>query len=454
MSHDATKIPPSDLNAERAVLGSVLIDSRCLDGIVAIIRAEDFYLDAHQKIFAAVLALGQINSSGIDALTVSAELTRRKQLEDVGGNEYLIQCLNGVPHAAHAAYYAGIVASKARLRSLIYTTSEILRESYEPHADAGELLQDGGDKILRLLEGQHGHDVETMREIALRSMDRLASEREQGIDLGFRDLDTMLYGAKPGQLILIAARPSVGKSALAGGIMFHVARSKPVFFASLEMTSDELFDRGLCSRLGISLSELRPHARDEQTSGNVDEARQALAALPITINDSTDQTVQSIAAQARILQRKQGLGMVIVDYLQLVTPANKRDPREQQVGQIAWGLKCMAKNLGVPVIALAQLNREIEKRPDKTPKLSDIRESGAIEQHSSVIVFLDRPAQWDPDKHEDHEAVLYVAKNRGGKTGKVDLAWTGRSATFTDPDLAAADGFGLPDFNTAVNLFD
>lgn len=454
MSHDATKVPPNDLNAERAVLGSVLIDSRCLDNIVAMIRAEDFYLDAHQKIFAAILSLGQVNSSGIDALTVSAELIRRNQLEDVGGNEYLILCLNGVPHAVHAAYYAGIVTQKARLRNLIYSTSEILRDSYEPHADAETLLAEGGDKILRLLEGQHGRDVETLRDVALRSMDRLASELEQGITLGFRDLDTLLYGAKPGQLILIAARPSVGKSALAGGMMFHVARSRPVFFASLEMTSDELFDRGLCSRLGISLSELRPYARDEQTSGNVNDARDALASLPITINDSTDQTVQSIAAQARIMQRKQGLGLIIVDYLQLVTPSNKRDPREQQVGQIAWGLKCMAKNLGVPVIALAQLNREIEKRPDKTPKLSDIRESGAIEQHSSVIVFLDRPGQWDPDKYEDYEAVLYVAKNRGGKTGKIDLSWTGRSATFADPDLAAVDDFGLPDLETTPNLFD
>jgi replicative DNA helicase len=446
-TQDATQLPPSDLQAERAVIGAVLFDSRCLDQIIAVVAADDFYLAAHQNIFAAMLKLGDAGSTGIDALTVSAELERRGQLEEIGGDNYLLKILGETIHAGHAKNYAGIVADKSRLRQLLYATSDIQAGVFRPHADAKDILQAGADRIMKLLERQTGSNAESMALVAMRSIDRLATLAEFGITLGFKELDDLLYGAKPGQLILIAARPSVGKSALAGGIMFHVARKHPVFFASLEMTSDELFDRGLCSRLGISLGELRPFARDKFSSAAVDEARQALSVLPIIIDDATDQTVQSIAAQARIIQRRQGLGLIIVDYLQLVTPANKRDPREQQVGGIAWGLKCLAKNLGVPVIALAQLNREIEKRPDKSPKLSDIRESGAIEQHSSVIVFLDRPGQWDPDKHDEDEAVLYVAKNRGGKTGKIDLKWTARSATFTDPDLQSADGLDLPDID-------
>jgi replicative DNA helicase len=442
---EANHIPPSDLKSERGAIASVLIDCRCLDQIITEVAADDFYLAAHQTIWSSILKLGEAGASGIDVVTLSAELERVGRLDEVGGNGYLSQLFDGEPHSGHAVHYARIVAEKSRLRGLLYATTDIQKSVFLPHADANDILQAGADRIMKLLERQTGGNAETLAAVAMRSIDRLATLAEFGITLGFKELDSLLYGAKPGQLILIAARPSVGKSALAGGIMFHVARKHPVFFASLEMTSDELFDRGLCSRLEISLGELRPMARDKFSSAAVDEARQALSVLPITIDDATDQTVQSIAAQARIIQRRQGLGLIIVDYLQLVTPANKRDPREQQVGGIAWGLKCLAKNLGVPVIALAQLNREIEKRPDKSPKLSDIRESGAIEQHSSVIIFLDRPGQWDPDKHDEDEAVLYIAKNRGGKTGKIDLKWIGRSATFTDPDLAAGDGLDLPD---------
>jgi replicative DNA helicase len=284
-----------------------------------------------------------------------------------------------------------------------------------------------------LLERNTDH-VETMPQIALRSMDRLTAERLPGISLGFTELDEMLDGAKPAQLILLAARPGVGKSAMAGNIVSHVAKQgRGVFMSSIEMSNDELFDRLLCAKLGVSLKELRPMARCEHDGPKVNDARHELTQLPITCSDAAEQTVSSIGAAARLVKRKHGVELIVVDYLQLVTPSNRRDSRELQVATIAWGLKCLAKQLNVPVLALAQLNREIDKRPDKTPRMSDLRESGALEQHAAVVLFLDRPGLWDQNADPD-KAVLHVAKNRGGPVGRVDLKWDGRSATFRGCD--------------------
>lgn len=442
-SHEANKLPSQNLDAERGVLGSVMLFPECLDDVTAVIKPDDFYLDAHREIMHAMQRLRD-DGVGIDALTISDDLERHGKLVEVGGNEYLMRVVESVPHGAHAVHYAGAVRNCCRQRHLVYTGTEMARQGYDRNCDVDAALAAAADAIMAQMENR-ATSAETIHQVALRSMDRLTQPKPPGITLGFSELDERLHGAKAGQVIVIGGRPGTGKSAIVTNIVHHVAQRSGVLIASIEMTADELFDRMLCSQLGVSLGELRPLARDETKADSLDEARTSIAQLPIVIDDSTDQTVASIGARARIMKRKQGLGLIVVDYLQLVTPTNKRDPREQQVATVAWGLKVLAKQLEVPVIALVQLNREIEKRPDKSPKLSDIRESGAIEQHAAVIMFLDRPAQWEPDKHDDDEAVLYLAKNRGGSTGKIDLKWDGRSATFSEPfAISGADAFDGP----------
>lgn len=427
----SVQLPPQDLRAERCVLASILIKPSMLDEVLAVATAEDFYLDAHGEILKSIIRLVD-GGQPIDMISVSRDLKAHGRLEEIGGDDYLLRLINDeVPHANHAAHHAAAVRNASLLRQSVYACAEISRDAYAVGADGTEILTATVDRLTSVLELKPS-TVETIGSIALRSMDRLTEPRAPGIPLGYRELDEKLDGVKPGQLVIVAARPSVGKTAWAGNTVLHVAQSHGVLFASIEMTNDELFDRMLCAKLGISLSELRPMARDESGSARINEARTDLSQLKLHCEDNAIQTVSSIGAAARLMKRRVGLGLVIIDYLQLVTPSDKRAPREQQVSQIAWGLKCLAKQLSVPVLALAQLNREIEKRSDKTPMLSDLRESGAIEQHAAVIGFLDRPAMWSPDKYDEDLAVIYLKKNRGGPVGKIDLLWDARSATFRD----------------------
>lgn len=443
--HDASKLPPQNLDAERSVLGSAMIVCQCLDEVSQIITPDDFYLDAHRVIFKTILKMGANGADGIDALSVAAELEKTGKAAEVGGIEYLIKIVDSIPHAGHAKYHAKIVREMANYRRAIYAMTEGLRNAYETRDTAAELIQNCAGQLQALLESKSGNSARVIHDIALESYDRYLSPVEPGVRLGFAELDSLYYGTERCQLMILAARPGVGKSALANNIVRHFANREPVFMASIEMTTTEVFDRLMCSDLGISLSELRAMARDEHERDKVDEVRNQLAQLPIVIDDSTQQTVAGIAAQCRLLKKRQGLGLIVVDYLQLIVPDNKRDSREQQVGKIAWDLKCLGKSLDVPVLALAQLNRDIEKRPDKRPRMADLRESGAIEQHAGKVMFIDRPALWDPENHDKETADLWVEKNRGGRTGKVDLKWDGRSATFTQPESLAA-GFGANDY--------
>lgn len=421
------KLPPQDLNAERGVLGSVLLFGDILDEVTPILTDEMFYLDAHRKIYGGVKRLRQ-RGLVIDPVTLADQLTKSNELDEVGGIPYLIQCLESVPHCAHAKYYAGIVRDKSINRRLIYSCTDVIAKAYDGNSETEELLLRAETSLQEILNDDRQESLTPISAAAIRAMDRLTSARPEGIDTGFTDLDSLVDGLKPGQLVVLAARPGVGKSAFAGNVTTNVSNAAPVFFASLEMTSDELIDRMAVSSLGISLGELRGWANGEQVD-EVTTAVNQIGSLPIVINESPEQSVASITAQCRQMKRRSGLGLVIVDYLQLLTPSNSKDSREVQVSKIAWGLKGLAKSVGVPVIALAQLNREIDKRPDKTPRLSDLRESGGIEQAANVILFLDRPHVWEPSRSA-HEAIIYVAKNRGGRTGRVDLLWEPRCATF------------------------
>lgn len=421
------RLPPQDLDAERGVLGSVLLFHEILADVVPVLRPEMFYLDQHRVMYEAML---ELNADGtpIDPMLLADCLKKRGTLEEVGGEKYLIQVLESVPHCAHAKHYAELVRDRWLQRTVIYSCTEILREAYEASHDIESLMGSVQQKFDSLLNVHTTEGAVHISKYALRAMDRLASDKPPGIPFGFYDVDAFLDGLKPGQLIVIGARPGVGKSAFAGNSIIHVAQHSPVFFASLEMTGDELIDRMAASGLGISAGELKPWAMDERV-GEVNASLQQLGSLPILINESPEQSVASIAAQCRVMKRQMGLGLVVVDYLQLLTPANTRDSREVQVSKIAWGLKGLAKTLEVPVVALAQLSRDIDKRPDKTPRLSDLRESGGIEQSANVVLFLDRPHVWDPARNPK-EAIVTIAKNRGGRIGRADLEWDGKTATF------------------------
>lgn len=444
-TQEATYLPPSDLEAERAVLCSVLVGfGATLDVAQGIIQAEDFYLEVHQQIFTAMKAVFE-QGKPVSVETLHDELGRMKTDRD--GDDWLrllMQIMDAVPHEAHTAYHADKVRRMSVRRQVLYAAMEMTRTANEPHVEMDDLLQLVDSQLSKLVESSVKKSARTFKHIALTAMDRLTSPREEGIKLGYSELDDMLLGAKPGQVIILAARPGVGKSALAANICRYVARFQGVLFCSIEMPEDELLDRAIVSDLKVSLGELRPLARDDESRERVLEVLNTLSMLPVTIDDSADQTIASISQQARLARRNHGLGLIIVDYLQIIRTDKPKESREQQVSAISWGLKRLAKQMQVPVIALAQLNREIEKRPDKTPRLSDLRESGAIEQNANVVLLLDRPGNWD-DGRADYEAIVYVAKNRGGKTGKIDLVWDGRSATFRNPEFAG--GFDMNDID-------
>lgn len=444
MTQDAEYIPPSDLNAERSVLCSILKGyGKSLELVTPILRDDDFYLQPHQVLYVAMKAVAE-RGEPVSIETMHNQLCKMET--DRSGDDWLhllMQIMDTVPFDGHAEYHANKVRHSSIRRKVIYATMDITRLANDVNAETDDLLQLIDSRLGKLAESSAKKAAKTLKDIALNAMDRLTSPREEGFRMGYGELDDMTLGMKPGQVTVIAGRPGCGKSAFVLNICRKVAQYQGVLFCSIEMPEDELLDRAIVSDLKVSLAELRPMARDDESRAAVLEVLHSLSALPVTIDDSADQTLASIAQQARLARRNHGLGLIIVDYLQLVRSDRPKESREQQVAAISWGLKRLAKQLNVHVIALAQLNREMEKRPDKTPRLSDLRESGAIEQNANVVLLIDQPGTWDEGR-EPHEVLIHVAKNRGGRTGKVDLFWDAKSATFREPD--SVGGFvSVPD---------
>ena len=453
-SNPFNKLPPQDLDAERGVLGSILLFNDVIDDVVDVITASHFYLDAHQLIFKAIWQLHENGIRGIDAVTVSNELEKKGHLEAVGGDHYLIKVLESVPHAAHAKYYAGIVRDKYIQRSLIYTCTEILRDAYEDAKETEDLLRQAEHGIFQILEQQENTDRIELREILLTTFDRinerLGKEGEiSGLPTGFADLDAKTNGLHATELVILAARPSMGKTAFVINIAEAVARltQKGVLMFSLEQSKLELAERLLCIHGRLDGHRLRKGDIDDNERERLHEAAAALSELPIFIDDAPGRTMAQIGAIARRLKRRDNLGLVIIDYLQLIEPEDKKSPREQQIAQIARRLKFLAKEMEVPVIALSQLNRGVELRDDKRPRLADLRESGAIEQDADMVMFLHRPDAYDPED-QPGLAEIVIAKHRSGPTGIVNLTWQRESMRFVDfSNLAEPEGgyFGAND---------
>lgn len=423
------RVPPQNLEAEKGVLGSILLASESLDDVVEIIREEHFYNDAHRCIFAAIRTLRDRGLIGIDAVTLAEELDRQQKLDEVGGVEYLKEILQSVPHAGHAAYYAEIVRQKYLQRSLIYACTEILRESYDSTDETDEILQKAEQRIFRILEERTAETKNDIGHILLDAWDRINERANSdgafsGLPTGFPDFDRKINGFQPSELIILAARPSMGKTALVCNWALGVATQaqRGVLLFSLEQSKLELAERLLCIHAQFDGHRLRAGDLEEADRYHLMESSQALSEIPLFIDDQPGRSIAQIAAISRRMYRRHHVGLVIIDYLQLVEPEERRVPREQQIAGITRRLKNLAKELDIPVIALAQLNRGVELREDKRPRLADLRESGAIEQDADLVIFLHRPEAYDPSDNPGLAEVL-VAKNRSGPTGMVPLTW-------------------------------
>lgn len=433
-----TKLPPQNLEAEKSVLGSLLLQNSSLDEVADFLRPQNFYSDANQILYESMLKMYEAGIRGIDAVTLCEELERRNQLEAIGGPSYVMELLETVPHAAHVKYYAEIVRDKWILRRLTEVCTDVLRDCYSGSDSTAETLQQAEKGIFEILEHQETGQKISLDEILLDTFERIdarAGKEGQisGLSTGFVDLDHQTNGFQPSELVILAARPSMGKTALVCNIAQAVAAESQagVLLFSLEQSKLELAERFLAIHARIDGHRMRKGQLDEAERHALMEASSELSRLPVFIDDKPGRTVGQIGAIARRLKRRDKLGLIIIDYLQLIEAEDRNTPREQQIAQITRRLKGIAKETDVPVIALSQLNRGVELREDKRPRLADLRESGAIEQDADIVMFLHRPDAYDAEDRPGLAEVI-VAKHRSGPTGIVNLTWKKEHMRFLD----------------------
>jgi replicative DNA helicase len=431
--------PPSNLEAERGVLGSILLLPVVCDDVLLIVRPEDFYDDANRVLFTQIRELHDAGRR-VDITLLHERLKTAGQYEAIGGGNYLAGVLQSVPTAANATHYARIVKNKATLRSLIHVSTEILRDVYSGSAEPGELLDQAVSKLDQLAGGVSAHTIVTAKQAVSLAIDRarliVRNRQTPAIGTGLASVDRKIGGLFPGELVILGARPGVGKTALAAQIgIANAIDGRRVLFFSSEMDSGELALRTLCGRSGVSSNLLRSGRANDDHLNALEAAGRELETVPLLIDDRGQPSVSDIRHAARREHRKSPLALVIVDYLQRLAPADSRAPRHEQVSRMAEGLKTLARELAVPVLAPCQLNRGAENSADQKPRPANLRESGSIEAEADQIWFLHRPEvakKDDPDLRGKAEFI--VAKNRNGETPTIDLTWHGASTTFRDPD--------------------
>ena len=433
-------LPPQNIEAEQAVLGAIFLNTDALADAMEYVEADDFYRRSHQLLFQAMVDLNN-NSEAIDVLTVQNYLSTNNQLDDVGGVAYIAELATSVPTAANAGYYAKIVEEKSMLRRLISTATNIITQANNNDEDVPSLLDSAERQIMDVSERKNRSGFREIKDVlneALNDVDRLSQQSEDitGLPTGYREFDKMTAGLQPDNLIILAARPAVGKTAFALNIAQNVATSTDTSVAifSLEMSAESLVNRMLCAEGSINANHLRTGQLDEGEWQNLIVAMGALSNTSIFIDDTPGIKMAEIRAKCRRLAKEKGnLGLVVIDYLQLIEGSNK-ESRQQEVSEISRQLKKLAKELGVPILALSQLSRGVEQRQDKRPVLSDIRESGSIEQDADIVAFLYRDDYYErgdskPDDDEDNEPLnqdvgeveLIIEKNRAGARGTVKL---------------------------------
>ena len=435
------RLPPQNLEAERGVLGSLLLDPLMCDEVALELRADDFYADANQKLYRQILALHD-EGKRIDTTLLVERLRQAGELEAVGGTAYLAEVLQAVPYAANVMHYAEIVRQKAILRALIHASTEILRDAWEPGMEVRDAVNQAEEKIFAVRDSRTNDQVFNIHDVLVEAFERIDARLERGegggVPTGFRDLDALTGGLHGSELIVLASRPSMGKTALATNVAEYVAieAGVPTLFVSLEMARLELAQRLLCSQGRIDASKFRSGFLSGEDRKKLIEASAHLGKAPIFIDDTPARTVTEIAAVARRLKRKQKIGFLVIDYLQLIQPDDPRDPRQEQVAKMARRLKCLARELSIPLLCLAQLNRQVEMgKEEHRPRLSHLRESGAIEQDADVVMFINREEMYHTREEAQEmnvlgQADIHVAKQRNGPTGDIKLAWFDKYTRF------------------------
>lgn len=434
------KLPPQHLEAEQSVLGGILIENEAINRVTEILDADDFYRDAHRKIFNALINLSERDEPA-DLITLTNELRKTDQLDSIGGASYLTSLIDSVPTAANIEYYAKIVKEKAILRKLIQTSTEIITQSYEDRGDVEVFLDEAERAIFEISEKRVRPSFYSIRDIvkeSFKTIERLFQKKElvTGIPSGFKELDRMTAGFQPSDLIIIAGRPSMGKTAFCLNVAQYAAIENkiPVAVFSLEMSKEQLVIRMLCSEAHVEGTRLRTGYLNESDWPKLTIAAGNLSEAPIYIDDTAALSVLELRAKARRLKADHGLGMVIIDYLQLMKGRARVENRQQEISEISRSLKALSKELSIPVIAVSQLSRKTEERTGNRPQLSDLRESGAIEQDADLIIFIYRDEIYNraEDNPNRGKAEVIIGKQRNGPIGKIDLAFLDKFTTFKD----------------------
>jgi len=433
------RLPPQDLEAEQCVLGSILLDTNAVYEVLDVIGEEDFYREAHRKIFAGIKRLVS-RTEPVDRTTLQGELKKMGTLEAVGDVVYLMELVGMVPNASNASNYAKIVKEKSLERHLLSTCTGIINDIYESGLDTESLLNDAESKIFDVTGGKIQSNYISVKDLVEKKINRIMQNTGdvEGVPTGYRDLDDIISGGlKPGQLAILAARPSMGKSALALNIAKNAALlySKKVAVFSLEMSLEEVLNRFLASEAKINVSKVNSGKIEEHEWAKFTDAGERLSEAVIFVDETAGLTPGDIRSKCRrIKSQNNGLDLIVIDYLQMMrTGSNsKSQNREQEVSEISRTLKSIAKELGVPVIALSQLNREADKRSadNKKPQLSDLRESGAIEQDADIIIFIYRDDYYNRDSEWKGVSDIIVSKNRNGRTDSVRLTWLAQYTSF------------------------
>ncbi len=423
------RLPPQNIEAEEAVLGAILLVPDILPGLAEKIKAEDFYRFAHQQIFTSMLSISETGEP-VDIVTLAAKLQDVGKIEEAGGVEYLLALSRSVPTAANAEYHAQIIADRALLRRLIGVSTEIAQSGYTATGDVTELLDQAERRILALAQTRTGTGFTPIRDVLMTAYERIEFLYHHkggitGVPTGYKELDAMTSGFQRSDLIIIAARPSVGKTAFALNIAQNVAvrSQKSVGVLSLEMSKEQLVQRMICAEANIDAGVLRTGQLKDEDWTKLTMGIASLSDASLFIDDTPGITLTEIRSRLRRLKVEHGLDLVVIDYLQLIQTGNKSDNRQQEISEISRSLKGLARELDVPIVALSQLSRSVESRQDKRPMLSDIRESGSIEQDADIVAFLYRDDYYDPESEKKNIVEVIIGKQRNGPTGKVELVF-------------------------------
>jgi replicative DNA helicase len=454
------KLPPQSLEAEQAILGAVLIDNECLNQIIEILRPEDFYKEAHGKIFQAMIDLSNLNEP-TDLLTVHDYLKKKNEINAIGGISYISSLADNIPSSANVTSYAKIVRDKSILRRLIHASSDIATKGYEDSHDPNELLDFAEQSIYEISDLKTKQSFSAIKEIVKDSFKQIEEAAENGKDVSglathFTDFDKLTSGLQRNDLIILAARPSMGKTSLALNIAENVSIKEDASVAifSLEMAKEQLVTRMLCSQSRIDAGKIRKGQMSDYDWPKLTKAAGFLSDAKLYIDDTPAPTVLEMRAKLRRLKKDKGLDLAVIDYLQLIKPnAAKNSNREQEISEISRSLKSLAKELSIPIIALSQLNRSLESRTNKRPMMSDLRESGAIEQDADVIMFIYRDEVYNEDSPDQGIAEIIIGKQRNGPIGTCRLAFINEYTRFEDLAFDNDPAMALPSESASPDPF-